>query len=295
MVSSLGSAAPRACSSAPDCAPIDQRHMGERLREVADQPPRVDVVLLRQQPDVVAQRQQPVEQALRPPRRRPVITTRRPARSEQARKAPSPCASPVSISAGSWRITKPSCSRRRSTARDGAHDARVVGRQETGGGDQQQAAVEPLRAVGLHEAAQLGVVAVGADVVVDLPRHRAPALDRSFQAELFGELDAAIEGHPGHHLAEGEVARRARGSPRCRGRAGARSSSRCARKACIRAQASSLLAMPPRARLVERVHDLAVDVELELAVRARCRCAPAWRPRSPAASRPPIRSAGARR
>ena len=39
--------------------------MRERLREVAQQPPRLRVVLLRDQADVVAQSQQPLEQFLR--------------------------------------------------------------------------------------------------------------------------------------------------------------------------------------------------------------------------------------
>ena len=47
------------------------------------------------------------------------------------------------------------------------------------------------------------------------------------------------------------------------------------------AQASSSGGEPGRARLVERVEDLAVDVELELRARRRCRRGPAASPRSP--------------
>ena len=49
-------------------------------------------------------------------------------------------------------------------------------------------------------------------------------------------------------------------------------------RALERPRASSSASMPARARLVQRVDHLAVDVELELAVRRRCRCAPAREP-----------------
>src|SRR5688500_16749594 len=44
---------------------IHQRHVGERLREVADLPPQTGIVLLGEEADVVAQREQPLEQRAR--------------------------------------------------------------------------------------------------------------------------------------------------------------------------------------------------------------------------------------
>jgi hypothetical protein len=41
-----------------------QRQMREGLRKIADEPPRSRVVLLAQEPDIVAQRDQPLEQSL---------------------------------------------------------------------------------------------------------------------------------------------------------------------------------------------------------------------------------------
>ena len=41
---------------------VDEGDVGERLRKVADLPPRARVVLLGEQADVVAQREQPLEQ-----------------------------------------------------------------------------------------------------------------------------------------------------------------------------------------------------------------------------------------
>ena len=58
--------------------------------------------------------------------------------------------------------------------RDGAEDARVVGRQEAGRGDQQQAGVELLRAIGDDEAVELGVEALGADIGMDHLAQRPP-------------------------------------------------------------------------------------------------------------------------
>src|SRR4029453_2349442 len=178
-----------------------------------------------------------------------------------------PCASPVSTSAGSWRITKPPWSRRPSTARMVPRIRGSSGGRKPVVGDQQQAAVEPLRAIGLHEASQLGVEAVAADVVVNLPRHRAPALDRPLQPEVARELGAAVEGDPRHDLAEGEMARRRTAFPDAA--IGLAPDRRQVRQEGLH-QVPGVLAAgdAAAARLVERVHDLAIDVYLELGMRA---------------------------
>jgi hypothetical protein len=51
----------RSSGSPPVGSSVDQRHVAERLWKVSDQPAGCGVVLLRQQSDVVAQREQPLE------------------------------------------------------------------------------------------------------------------------------------------------------------------------------------------------------------------------------------------
>ena len=123
---------------------VDQRDVRERLREVADQAPAPRVVLLGEQADVVAQRQQPLEQRVARRRVRPLqARSCRPARRCRRGTRPRP-------PAGRRRR------RRRSVARDEAvvasasrsiaatvpTHARVVGRQEADQRDHQQAGVE---------------------------------------------------------------------------------------------------------------------------------------------------------
>ena len=78
-------------------------------------------------------------------------------------------------------------------------------RQEAYGGDQQQRRVQRRVAKTLGEAAELLVIAVpadrGMDGVPDLP----PAVQRRLQAVHLRVLDAAVEGDPGHDLAEREM------------------------------------------------------------------------------------------
>ena len=76
---------------------------------------------------------------------------------------------------------------------DGAHrarDARVSSGKKPVVGNSSRLPSSPLGAIGLHEAAQLGVIAVRAHVVVDLLGDLAPTLDRPLQAELLGNFGA---------------------------------------------------------------------------------------------------------
>jgi hypothetical protein len=83
---------------------------------------------------------------------------------------------------------------------DGAADARVLGWQEPGGPDQQEAGVEFARAVGLGEGVPFGVVALAADLGVDPVADLPPARERSRQPCLLDGFDGAVEGDPGHYL-----------------------------------------------------------------------------------------------
>ena len=58
----------------------------------------------------------------------------------------------------------------------------IVGRKKSGRGDEQQTAVEPLRAVRLHEAAEHRVVPIAADVLMDFSTDFPPFLGRAVEA-----------------------------------------------------------------------------------------------------------------
>ena len=88
---------------------------------------------------------------------------------------------------------------------DGAAHARVGRGEETDQRDHQETGVEEFRAERLDEGADFGVEAVAANAVVDRLAHLAPAVERSFQAELFRRLDRPVDGDPGHDLGVGEV------------------------------------------------------------------------------------------
>src|SRR5215469_6754640 len=57
-----------------------------------------------------------------------------------------------------------------------------------------------LRAVRLDKTADLSVVSVAADVVVDLLPQRSPSLHGPFQSKFLAALDCPIEGVPNHCL-----------------------------------------------------------------------------------------------
>ena len=158
---------------------LDQRHVAERLREVADLPRVPRVVLLAEQPDVVAQRQQPLEQL---PRRR------RSGRSCAARSPARSCRPGTRPRSRSGRRRRPGRPRRRRAGCTGSTRPSLISsrwmvstvdttRGSSGGrkpdlGDQQHGRVQLGAAVVLGERAALGVVALLADLGVDLVAHR---------------------------------------------------------------------------------------------------------------------------
>jgi len=107
---------------------------------------------------------------------------------------PSPSGRPSTCWFVTYRCTKPSFIRRRSTA------ATVPRRRGSSSGRKptitikEQARVELLRAVVLHEAVERRVEAVRADVGVDRVAGGAPALERPRHAPLLDRFDRAIEG-----------------------------------------------------------------------------------------------------
>ena len=122
-----------------------------------------------------------------------------------------------------------------------------------------------LRAVGLRERAPLGVEAALADLVVDA-RRAVAASDRpvACMPNVLDGLHRAVEGHPGHHLRVHEVPARAADLPDALVGLASTPPRRSPSSARCMCQAYWSRLEPGLARLQERVHQLAVDVELEL-------------------------------
>ena len=242
--------------------------MRERLREVAEQPLRLGVVLLGEQADVVREADEPVEERVRlvvPAEQ--LVAVDEPERAREKDALAGRAARRRRRRACGSGGRSPSRSSSRSTASTVPRIARVVGGQEADERNQQEARVELLRAVGLDERAERRVEAALADLRMDLrrgarasgrPARRGPA-----------PRPCAPRGRtrptPSPSSARSAVARR--GSPRCPRRARARPSRGSSSSACWSCHAVRLLREPVHARLVERVHHLAVDVELELLAR----------------------------
>src|SRR5207245_9100601 len=88
-------------------------------------------------------------------------------------------------------------------------NAGVVRPQEADERDQEQAGVEPVRAVVLDERAAVGVVALAEHRASDLLPDRSIAVDRALAVEALNGLHGSIERDPGHHLGVREVTSRA--------------------------------------------------------------------------------------
>ena len=173
--------------------------MGEGLREVAEQPPAHRIVLLGQQAQVVGRGRQPLEHRLglgvAPGQ---LVDVAQPETAGQK----GAFAGRQAIDLRLRRVTQQKAVDQK-LALDrpyGRFHARIVDRQEAGHGHEQQAGVERLAAVILHEGVAPGVPTLLADLRVDGFACAPPAGQRAFQIELFGHGDGAVEGDPGHDL-----------------------------------------------------------------------------------------------
>src|SRR5262249_57938590 len=92
---------------------------------------------------------------------------------------------------------------------DRSGDALVAARKEADEGDVEHARVELLRPVVLRERAAFGVVALVADLGVDLVANLSPAVERRVELELLRKANGAVEDDPRHHLRVREVSPRA--------------------------------------------------------------------------------------
>ena len=149
--------------------------------------------------------------------------------------------------------------------RDGGHaraDRRPAGSRSAGSAAGWRRA-PPSRSTARSSRA-CGVEAARADVGVDARAQLAPALDRPGEAEVLGHLHAAVERHPAITFECVKWRARRRAPPRCPRRARVHAFSRCSSSARCSAQALVVAREAALARLVERVHHLAVDVELQL-------------------------------
>src|SRR5712692_10850855 len=173
---------PRAVLGRPDAGHqivggVDQRHVGERLGEIAEKALCPRVVFLGQQAEIVAQRQQPLEHRLG----FLIATDHR----ERVRE-PEAAGQERAFLAGQAVVDplrpvpqhEPVHHELALDGFDGADDARMGRRQESDLRQQQQRRIEVVRTIGLHEGVAGFAEAALADLVADFLPQRAPALDR---------------------------------------------------------------------------------------------------------------------
>ena len=148
---------------------------------------------------------------------------------------------------------------------DRAGHPRVGRRQEPDERDQERRRVELVGAVRLHERVALRVERLAADLVVDRLPDLAPLVDRPREVEALDRVDGAVERDPGEHLRVREVAARAAHfpDPFVGPIPGALEE---VHQVSLQRPRVVVGGQPVRARLVQGVHHLAVDVELELLV-----------------------------
>src|SRR5262249_40746660 len=89
--------------------------------------------------------------------------------------------------------------------RDRPADTRVSGRQEADRGHHQQARVEQVGVVDLHECSELRIEAPLANLRVDVVAQPSPLVEAPFEVIFLRVLDGTVQGDPGHHLRVREV------------------------------------------------------------------------------------------
>ena len=173
--------------------------MRERLREVSYQASCHGVVLFGQQADVVGESGEMVEERYRlrvAPLQRIVV-----GQPERACEE-GPFTGRKAVDRGMRGIPGDESipDQRLLDRAHGAENPRVGRRQKTYQRQHEQARVDLLRPVELHECAQSGIEAFATDRRVDPVSHRSPAVGGAIQPELLDCFDGTIEGHPSHHL-----------------------------------------------------------------------------------------------
>src|SRR5580698_4102369 len=183
---------------------VDHRDVGKSLGEVADEAFELDVVLLGEQAEVVAQGEQAIEEAAR------VVGA---ADGFEATDHPE-TAGEEDAFAGRQAVldlfgvvAKNEASGHEIALNrfDGAADAVVGGGEKADDGHEQKRRIELFCAVEADEAVELLVEGLMAHFLVDGVANLLPLLDGGFDAELFGDEDGAVKGDPHHHFGPGEL------------------------------------------------------------------------------------------
>ncbi len=130
--------------------------------------------------------------------------------------------------------------------------------------DQEQARIEPVRAVELDERAAFCVVPVPQHLGPNLLTRGAPAVERTFAPELLDGLHRPVEGDPRHDLRMSEVPTRPAHLPDPFVRLVPAGLEPLEQLASERPRVVGRVE-PTATCLVEGVDDLSVDVELSLA------------------------------
>src|SRR5271155_3538979 len=183
---------------------IDDAHMREGLREIAEKAFPPWIVFLGEEAKVVAQGQQPLEQrdgVLMAANQREAVRQPKRANKESSLTARQP------VTAGSCRVAHDQAidDQLSFNRLDRADDARILRWQKAELGDQQQRGIEIAAAVILDEAVAPVVVSLGDDLLVNAPAQLVPALSRSRIPILIDRFDGTVEGDPRHDLGKGKV------------------------------------------------------------------------------------------
>ena len=166
------------------------------------------IVLLGQQPHVVARGEQALEQSLAfvvAVRAGPELSA---SQNEQGRNVPSPGGSAVDAGVGRVAQHEAVDHQLALDGLDGAAHARIVGRQEAHLRNQEQAGVQMRRAVRLHERVASRVEARAQTCAWIASRTFRQRSTGPSSPKRSAVLDRAVERHPRHHLGVSEVAPR---------------------------------------------------------------------------------------
>src|SRR5438105_4707084 len=236
--------------------------MGESLRKITDHAAAAKIVLLAEQADIVAQAQQAIEQAscLREPLLQDIGVDQPEAAGQEG---PLAGRQTVLHLRGVVAHHKSLPQEPLLDGGDGAADACIISREESDAGQQQQARVELLRPVGLHETSELLVEPVGANLGTNLRSNIAPSVDRPVKRELLSALDCTVECDPCHHLRIGEVLSVAANLPDAFIRF-APYVLEMRKEFPLHGPAGFACNKPVASRLMERIHHFAEYVELQL-------------------------------
>src|SRR5207302_1177837 len=151
---------------------------GESLRKITDHAAVPKIVLLAEQADIIAQAQQAIEQVsrlLEPLLQDIGIDQPEAAGQEGALAGRQTVLHLRGVVAHHESLPQEPLL----DGADGAADARIIGREESDAGQQQQTRIELLRPVGLNEASELLGEPVRANLGMNLRSNFAPSVDRS--------------------------------------------------------------------------------------------------------------------